>query len=238
MLPSTPFLALGGRAAAAGLPLTGLTHRWPMDDAHVSGATITDTVGGLDATAHGGVSSTAGPAGTNTARAFDGVAGTYLTLASSPIPAIPAANVWSVGFWLKLADITARGSNNFRATPVVIVNSAGTDELRIVNDNNVGDGFISFSFVTTEIAPAAANIANNTWVSIMFVHNGTTYTMYVNGSAVSTQSVATSAGNGVISIGSIDTGNGSLNGAMAGLSIYSVALTAGQALAWHNAGSS
>jgi hypothetical protein len=109
-------------------PTTGLTHRWPMDDAHVSGATVKDVVGGVDGTATSTADITSGFSGAG--RHFDRVG--WVNLPSLPV-SLAAAH--TVGFWISFADLTI---DAIVPTPLCFTDAAG-NFLRFSIDSAPGD---------------------------------------------------------------------------------------------------
>lgn len=219
-------------------PTDQLTHRWPMDDANVSGTTITDVVGTLHGTAHGGISSASGPV--TQARSCDGAAGSYISFSSAPLPSfITGGGAWSVAAWYYLDDITASGSGGSRATfaSFTAAGGAGVDEFRILNNTSVGNGFLSFGFISAEVAPNSANMANNTWVSVVLTNDGSGgRVMYVNGSSVSIQTPSTGAsGNGFNQFFGYTSNDGIPAGRLYQCATWTKVLSGAEALQYHNA---
>lgn len=239
MLPSAPYLLrrpqpkIVSAAAWAG-PTTNLTHRWPMDNANVSGTTVSDVIGTLHGTAGSGVSSTTGPSGSNTARAFDGTNNSYVTLASSPIPLFQTA--FGIGHWVNVTDINA-SSGDGAGNQTFLNFYDGTIALKPCND--AGKAAIDSSWLES----TAIQLASATWASVFVTSNsnGSTLKLYINGSLVASGAPAGSATGTNNVFGARDPGSSlhrGMIGALAGVCTYTGEPSAGTVLQWHNAGSS
>lgn len=171
-------------------PASGLTHRWPMTARDVTGVVL-DVVGGLHASATGGVANAAGPAAGVTSRSFDGTG--YLTLASSPLPDFTSAH--SVFGWALVTTIGT--SENF-----IIWSVDGNNGLRILVDNGAGgthNGTLGVvlkqSGTDKGVNVTTQPFANNTWVHIGYTWDGSaTMVIYANAAV---QAQGTSAGVGL-----------------------------------------
>lgn len=216
-------------------PTTNLTHRWPMDNANVSGTTITDVVGSLHGTAGSAVTSGSGPV--TQARVFIENSNSYITLPSCPV--VSLASAWSFGYWIMMPDITATpgdgdptmfnfydGTKNVRGTTAVTAHSAGG--WQAINED--GSGTISKETV-------AAALVNNTWAHMLFTFDGaTTFTIYKNGSAVSSQS---STGSGQANANTLgarqDSGDRCFIGSLYQYVVYTKELSSAEATQLYNA---
>ncbi len=200
-------------------PASGLVHRWPMDDANVSGTTIYDVAGTSHGTATAGITSTVGPQGADTARAFNGSA--YVTIPSQPISGAP----FSLFTWAKL-------------------NSTGHSSPFIVSfSSNSGNQY----FITSESAHLAVCAGNPTsssksvytgtsnpfssasWRHVGFTYDGTTLVVYIDGSAVTASSdVGWPSATNDFRFGNMKNGTDYLNGAMKQVVVYNRALSAAE----------
>jgi len=184
--------------AAADWTGLSITSRWQMNDANVSGTTITDIVGGINGTAGSSVTSGAGPF--TQARAIADDVNGYITLGSNPIANLNSA--WSFAVWaLRATNFAAPFDGgiprllNFTDGTVTInagIDVAGTNggsvgSLEIFNTGGSPQG----------ITTAAAMTTGGVWVHWVTVWDGGAATFYVNGSAVtSTTSSGTGTGAG------------------------------------------
>lgn len=214
-------------------PSSGLTHRWPMDNANVSGTTITDVVGSLNGTASAGITSATGPSGAaNAARNWPTNSSQKIDLASCPVTTTSA---FTIGLWLNLPDITLSfdggsprffnfydGGSNF-AQGANRISTPGKVNLEY---DPVGGN---------EIFTSSAALANNTWTHIAFVYNGSTYAIYVNASSVAT----TTDNGGADQATGNQIGNRAsascMSGSMAQLVIYNRALSGSEITTLYNA---
>lgn len=135
------------------VPSSGLTHNWPMDDAHVTGTTITDIAGSLNGTANG----THVTSGTF-ARNLDGSG--FISLASSPIANFATAH--SVFVWVDLTSPTSLGGNGGSQTVLNFATDANNG-IRLSNDEGSVDGFPATSFVVS-LLKGATNIGVETTI--------------------------------------------------------------------------
>jgi hypothetical protein len=188
---------LNSGAAAGGWsgPTTNLTHRWSMEDADVSGTTITDLVGSINGTSSSAQSSAAGP-GSHTARAFNGTSHS-IALASTPLPAITSAH--SVFMWI-YGDSTAAD----KATVFGDFQSAGNG-VRFIFDGVAaitglaGGIAVHIDRGGSEFARQSAGVGDtaslNTWQHIGYTWDGTsTIKLYVNGVLVTDGNFVGSSG--------------------------------------------
>lgn len=175
--------ASGPTTGCAAVPQTSLTHCWPMDDAHVSGSTITDVIGALNGTASGaGIGSTTGPdSSAGYARSFDGAS--TIALASTPIANFAGAH--SIFCWV---NVTTTSGTNQR---LLNFNTDATHFAELINAGiSAGGGVtgslnlelnLAFSTQTTSAA-----FADGVWANVGFTYDGvSTVVLYVNGSAIS-----------------------------------------------------
>jgi hypothetical protein len=89
----------------------GALHHWPMDDANVSGTTITDIGSSpINGTAGSGVASAAGPV--TQARSFDGTANGEIAFASRTVPGTKLLSPHSGTMWVYVTDHTAQGGGS------------------------------------------------------------------------------------------------------------------------------
>ena len=165
----------------AAIPQSTLTHCWPMDDAHVSGTTITDVTGGLNGTASGaGITSTTGPDGSSGfARAFDGAS--FISLASNPITIRAAV---TVACWINVTNV----SSGFPRILGFV--DSGTDNTQIDMDSS-GPGKINVQYIANDVEvgheTTAQQLTSGIWAHVGFTYDGaSTLVVYVNGSSVST----------------------------------------------------
>ena len=216
-----PAPAAGG---AWGGPSSGLTHRWPMDAANVSGygvsQTVADVVGSSTGTmATAGFSSVAGPQGTDTALGFNGSA--YFTVASQPMPAAP----FSLFTWAKL------NTHNQNSSPYIISFCSSSSANYFISADGskllvcAGSASTSSKCVASSTTP----FSNTNWHHVGFTYDGSTVTMYVDGS-----SVGTAADTGWASttndwrFGNQKNGGDYLNGALKQAVVYNRALSAAE----------
>lgn len=233
--PATTLIAPAAVGGAWTGPTSGITSQWWLDDSHVSGTTISDSGSNNNTgTAAGGVTSASSPAGAfySTARAFDGVVGTGITLASS---VLNWTSSFTLAMWVYVVDITAAGSGGFRATFFYSALSDSTHYIRVLNDTNLAAGVIDFEFnaqgAARSSASSSAVLVNNTWAHVGVTYDTTTITLYVNGSSVSTQnsSIGDASSSAVAFIGdhqAITTGDP--NGRMYNIVLYNRALSSGE----------
>lgn len=170
---------LGGAGKAANvypaLPQSGLTHVWAMDDAHVSGSTITDIVGGLNGTIHGAVTSGV------FARNFS--SGGYASLTAAPLVFSAPHTVLT---WQQIASPSASGGGGGSQT---LINWAGdaNNGVRISLNEGSVDGFIACDAVIalniagTNVGVQTANVNERplkagTFVPILYKSNGSAIT--------------------------------------------------------------
>lgn len=211
-------------------PSSGLTHRWPMDDANVSGTTITDVVGSLNGTASGGVSSASGPV--TQARGFDGTG--YLTLASCPVS---YAAAHTVGLWAYINDNTAAGNPRFFDIAVDANNGSA-----LINDSGLS-GQIAIKLLAggSDVSQeaAAAELPSATWKHIVYTFDGSsTVTIYVNGVSITLGGGAPSGfgldNNNIIGARN-NTPTAPLTGRIYQMVTYNRALSAGEVTTLYNA---
>lgn len=154
--------------------LIGLVARWPMTDGFVAGSTIIDDAGSNDGTITGGITSTVGPGGVSTARAFDGVDGTFIQLTNSVRDW--SASSFSIACWLMLTDITALQVG--RVTFFSDDNNGDglTKFLRLLNNNNVAAGAFAVQCcdngVNTGVAWTTERLVNGVWCHVAYTNDG------------------------------------------------------------------
>lgn len=122
-----------GEAAWTG-PTSGLIAGWPMNDRHIIGSTVKDTIGTNDGTITGGITSGVGPAGGGGyARVFDGTTG-YITLGASPLTSYVVAQAYTFAAWVRFVDPTAVGSGG-GAQRVFNFSGSGATTVNMFSDN-------------------------------------------------------------------------------------------------------
>lgn len=214
----------GPRPAATGWtgPVTNLTHRWPMDDANVSGTTITDVVGSLNGTAQNGVASAAGPI--TQARSFDGT-DDYISLASCPIT---FASAWSIGAWAYFTNPAATAGDGGAQTFINFGDGSAT--IRMLTDANTTPAatWDNGDYINKD-TNAAAFVAT-TWAHVCITFDGaSTYVLYVNGASASTNSGLSNATNAASNVfGGRAVGARLMTGRLYQVVTYSKALTSGE----------
>jgi hypothetical protein len=182
--------------------LTSLVRYYPLDDSHVSAGASgvldlaasprTGTLtGGVTSTSTSGIPS----AQYATARAFDGVAGSRITLDSNQPMLDYNAGSFSVGLWVYITNNAVGSSGGSNQTYIMdqLDSGAGTDYLRIWNDS-ANPGLIIFGVSGggggTQVLTATGTVPNNTWTHRVYTNNGGgfagTPTVYKNGAAIST----------------------------------------------------
>lgn len=183
---------------------TGLTHHWPMDDANVSGTTISDIVGTDHGTASGaGVTSTTGPSGVSgTARAFDG--SSNIALGSSALSNVAVGDL-TICQWIYMPDKTATAGG---AAPFFLNLGDGVNSIAI--DYDLIDGFsveVASNTGTFDARDTSDPMVNSTWMFVAAVRVGIgAPTLYIDGSSVSVGGAAQSPTSGN-TIGSRADGN-------------------------------
>lgn len=164
-------------------PTSGLVSRWPMDNANVSGTTITDVVSGINGTASGtGITAATGPSGgAGLARAFDGAS--YITLSSVPISNFTTGN--SVFLWVKVTDITGGGAG---AERFLNFNTDISNYAELMLDEGKPGGFnVEYNSAATLLgrSTTAQQLTNNTFAHVGYTCDGASNViLYVNGSSV------------------------------------------------------
>ncbi len=168
-----------GASSGWGGPTSGLIHRWPMDNANVSGTTVYDVVNpSYNGTATAGVSSTTGPQGTDTALAFNGSA--YVAIPSQPIPGAPI----SLFTWAKL------NSTGYTSPFIISFSTSSSNQYFISSESAhlavcAGNPASSSKSVYTASISPFSSVA---WHHIGFAYDGTTLSVYIDGSAVPSSS--------------------------------------------------
>lgn len=216
---------LGGQAGSGGVvwagPSGNLTHRWPMDDANVSGTTITDVVGTLHGTAGSSVSSGTGPV--TQARVIADDANGYITLPSSPIADLTAA--WSFGGFLmktNVADGAFDGDPRFFCFSDGTHTAAGADSAAQIGVDIDSGGTAGSSHL--------AMIANSTWAHVVFTHaaGASVFTIYKDGSSVSDSGALADATTATNALGARGLGARPWGGGIYQFVTYSKELSAGE----------
>lgn len=229
---------------ASGDITSGLVHSWVMNDANVSGTTITDIGSSpLNGLANGGVTSAAGPGG-QTARAFDGATGTGITASASPRDWNSGSFTWASWVWITnnaALSVDSQSQTYFYDDRA----GNGTSYLLISNRESTPGGVnvqcsrltsaASSVIVATTVVPSAG------WTHLGYTNTGGCATgtplFYVNGSSVSFTTPGSTDG----SFDSIGTAWGTANTTTANLAgrmykqnIYSRALSSADMLALFN----
>src|SRR5258707_889492 len=220
-------------------PTNGLIHAWDLDDSHVSGTTITDIVtsGADTGTAHGGVASVTGPNPLATARSFDGVAGSYISLASSSFDW--NSGPYSVCGRIYVTNNNVLGPGGFNQHFFYDDRAGdGTNYLKISLRTVVGAGVLAISRSGNGLYTAINTIANNTWIDFEFTDSGgstPTQTLYINGAVVSKASAPGDLSGHAIasSIGTVTSSAGNLAGRVSDLCVYNRVLDAFEARQFH-----
>ncbi len=213
-------------------PTTNLVHRWPMDDANVSGVTITDVVGSLNGTAGTSVASASGPYGTSRLIGNDANAG--ISLASTPIANMTSA--FSVGVWLLKTDVSVGPYDSASQKCRVFSFYDGTNSveagLHFAGDGQgYPNGSVSVGFAVghTSMVGNTTNtiLVNNNWAHLTVTWDGATTIFYVNGMAVAADTVNFTATTTVNSLGCwTSVGSRPWNGKMYQFVLYTKALSA------------
>jgi hypothetical protein len=191
-----------------------------MDNANVNGATVYDVVNSaFNGTATAGISSTTGPQGTDTALAFNGSA--YVTIPSQPISGAP----FSLFTWAKL-------NSTGNTSPFIISFSTNSSNQYFISSESAhlavcagNPASSSKSVYTASISPFAI-VA---WHHIGFTYDGTTVTVYVDGSVVpSSSDVGWPSATNDFRFGNMKGGADYLNGAMKQAVVYNRSLSAAE----------
>lgn len=168
-------------------PTSGLTHCWPLDNAHVSGTTIQDAIGSINGTAGANVVAATGPSGlANSARAYDGSTQPIL-LASDPLPLTQPV---TIATWVN--ETTGTGND-------------GDPRLLCFADASV-----AFTLATSISPPyidvngalygtsgsSTTTISTSTWHHYAVTYNGTSLLIYFDGVS---QTVGATQGDGCTS---------------------------------------
>jgi len=213
--------ATAGASGAWSGPTSGLVHRWPLDNANVSGTTIYDVVEGLNGTANGGITSTTGPQGTDTARAFDGSTG-YISIPSQPISGTP----FSLFCWVK------NNSSTEHTSPYIVsfsTNSGGQYFITSESAHLAVCAGNASSGAEAVYTPSSSPFSSAAWHHVGFTYSGTTLTVYIDGSAVSASSdVGWPSATNDFRFGNMKGGTDYLNGALKQVVVYNVALSPAQ----------
>jgi hypothetical protein len=218
---------------------------WVVNDGTLNSATQTTTInitggtpsGADTGTAHGGVASVTGPNPPATARSFDGVAGSYISLASSPFDW--NSGPFSVCGRIYVTNNNVLGPGGFNQHFFYDDRAGnGTDYMKVSLRTVVGAGVLTFSRSGHGFYTAVNTIANNTWLDFEFTDSGgstPTQTLYINGAVVSTTSIAGDLSGDVVasSIGTGTSSAGNLAGRESDLRVYNRVLGAGEASQFH-----
>jgi hypothetical protein len=204
-----------------------------MDDANVSGTTITDVVGGLNGTAGSSVSSTAGPY--TTARAIGNDVNGSITLASNPIENLAAA--FSIGFWVfrtpwNTAAYDGNGPRILRINDSSIAFDAANDP-SLPGRIEFGNGNVP----SVRDCQLNSGIAAATWTHITYTFDASTALIYVNG-AVSSSTNAMTGGSGFQNtLGAAKSGssNAPIGGNLYQVVMYTQALSSTDVMSLFNA---
>lgn len=234
-------LGCSGTQTAAPAPPAGATHRWTMNNAGVSGATITDSAGSLNGTSHNGVTSATTLASQD--RAFDGTG--YITLPSCPLASIGS---WSIAFFGSLTTPTNTGGGGGSQT---LINWAidANNGIRIASDENAFQEPNLSTEVVVSVVKAGVNVgvlsastnANFPLTPgrrdhIGITYDNTTIKIYVNGEAWATTSLDTFGVSNENNIGTRSSdGTATITGNMGIVSVYATPLTASQMRQLHKA---
>jgi hypothetical protein len=222
-----------------------------MDDANVSGTTITDTIGGINGTAGTGISSAVGPGGAGyaTARQFNGnTAQGYITLGSSPFNWLSGGS-FSFAAWLLCADITqtdVEGTGN--QTYFYDDRTAdNTNMIFVWNRQAAPAGHVAFNVCGERVRPTeAVAMTSNVWRHVVYTNEGGGGTgvkaMYYDGVPVGPLTL-TSADTGYLQLNHFfGAGNPTVNGTiqngcrMSSVRLYRRALSALDVAALYAAG--
>lgn len=214
-------------------PSANLTHRWPMDDANVSGTTISDVVGTLHGTAGSSVSSGTGPY--TQARAIANDANGYITLPSSPLSDVTAA--WTIGYWVFLPTI------NVTTFDVGAPRSCQFDDS--THQMDVGHDLITGGDVAAAGSAASFDdeltnplMADSTWAHVTITHaSGAAHPkIYLNAVAATLggnpSGLGFTTGN---ALGARGAGNRPLCGSLYQFCVYSAELSAANVTLLYNA---
>jgi hypothetical protein len=182
-----------------------------MDNANVSGTTIYDVAGSLNGTATAGVTSTTGPKGTDTARAFNGSA--YVTIPSQPVPGAP----FSLFTWAKLNSTPS-------TSPSIISFSTNSSNQYFISNESVHLAVCAGnpSNGTNAVYTASSSpFSNATWHHVGFTYDGVTLTVYIDGSVVSASSdVGWPSATNDFRFGNMKGGADYLNGSLKQVVVY------------------
>ena len=205
-----------GASSGWGGPTSGLIHRWPMDNANVSGTTIYDVAGSLNGSATTGVTSTTGPQGTDTASAFNGSA--YVAITSQPVPGAP----FSLFTWAKLNSTPS-------TSPSVISFSTNSSNQYFISNEGAHLAVCAGnpSSGTKAVYTASSSpFSSPTWHHVGFTWDGTTLTVYIDGFAVSALSdVGWPSATNDFRFGNMKGGTDYLNGALKQVVVYNRVLS-------------
>lgn len=207
-------------------PTSGLTHCWPMDNAHVTGTTITDAIGSDNGTAGANVTASTGPSGlTNSARLFDGSTAA-IALATQPLPSAP----YTLAFWLNKNNNT---SNDAADQRWVCIGDVGTVVANGSNNGSINTQASGGNDSTT----VSGAVGSAAWHHIALTWDGATKIIYLDGSSIA--SAGGGLGNGcdagVYGIGERNSTARLWAGSMAVVVVYSSALSAGNITTLFNA---
>lgn len=175
LFPNGLYSAAAAPAGWSG-PSTGLTHRWPMDDANVSGATVSDVVGTINGTSTSTTDITSSLSGT--ARHFDRVG--WINLSALPLT-LNAAH--TIGFWVNFDDLTNDG---YQPTPIGFNSVSGDGGVRFtVDGTNPVVMLISGGTDLGSVIKAASIVPTSTLMHWAYTYDGAgTIKLYKDGTEV------------------------------------------------------
>lgn len=194
--PFAPSLPTGVVVGWAGVA-TNLTHHWPMDDANVSGTTVTDIVGSVHGTSTGsGVTSAAGPGGgVGKARQFNG--SDTISLSGNVFADMSAVDT-TVCAWIFCSDVTSMGPDG--NAPMWLNVADGTNGWALANVPGTSPVTIAGGNVTNNEMGGQSNpvLTNNTWFHVAATKRGGFIVFdtlfYVNGILNQASSLAAESG--------------------------------------------
>src|SRR5262245_12317901 len=215
---------------------------WVVNDGTLNSATQITTInitgwGADTGTAHGGVASVTGPNPPATARSFDGVAGSYISLAFSPFDW--NSGPYSVCGRIYVTNNNVLGPGGFNQHFFYDDRAGdGTNYMKVSLRTVVGAGVLTFSRSGHGFYTAVNTIANNTWLDFEFTDSGGStpiQTIYINGAVGSTTPAPGDLSGHAIasSIGTVTSSAGNLAGRESDLRVYNRVLSASEATQFH-----
>ncbi len=206
-----------------------LVHYYKFDDAN-------DSVGSLNLTAQGTVTYTSGLIG----NAATVVTGGYLKATTQPMTYTQAGTAFSTNGWIKFTSTIAADTNHFTCwfrctdTTNIYQFGSGYDGAGGVWSFNMfpnsGGGTTATTYTNTP--------SQNTWYMLTTVYDGSTLSMYLNGSAVGTPASLTK-GTFALNSQRIDVSGNEANGAnqqVDEMGIWTRVLTTGEITSLYNGG--